>query len=105
MPNGACEPITQTERGDAMTAHTPETYGCRYCFGIGACPKCWGRAGYDRLKAINADLLAALEGAETVLHDLAERAGDTPEWNQHGDGFVAYLKARAAIAKARGGTA
>ena len=44
-----------------MTAHTPETYGCRYCFGIGACPKCWGRAGYDRLKAINADLLAALE--------------------------------------------
>lgn len=33
---------------------TPEQlealYGCSYCCAVGACPRCHGRAGYDRLK-------------------------------------------------------
>lgn len=49
-------------------------------------PEAW--AEYDRLRAINADLLAALE----------ELLGD-PGW---GCDRPTYLKAKAAIAKARG---
>ena len=34
---------------------------CDYCHAIGACPKCWGRAGIDELKAENARLREAIE--------------------------------------------
>ena len=34
---------------------------CEYCHAIGACPKCWGRAGYDRLTREKTALLEALE--------------------------------------------
>ena len=33
---------------------------CDYCHAIGACPKCWGRAGIEELKAANARLRTAL---------------------------------------------
>ena len=61
---------------------------CLYCRAIGACPKCWGRAGYDRLYIANAQLRAV---AEAVL----EWAG-TP--GEHGGN--PYCKSMVQLARA-----
>jgi len=40
---------------------------CDYCYAIGACPRCWGRAGIEELKAKNERLLATIADVARVL--------------------------------------
>src|SRR5262249_12279176 len=62
-----------------------------------------GVIDYCPIHAAAPRLLQALKVAEDTLRDLAERAGDDPEWNRGGNGYVAFMAARAAIREAEGG--
>lgn len=41
---------------------------CDYCQGIGACPKCWGRAAIEELKAEIAELKEGVRLKKYRLH-------------------------------------
>ena len=49
---------------------------CGYCHGVGACPRCWGRAGITKLEAALAEKGAALRELFAL-------------WNDRPRGFVA----------------
>lgn len=60
------------EMEDALAAVAqaePELTKCDYCHGIGACPRCWGRAGIEELKA---DLASAREAIRLMWPYLQE---------------------------------
>lgn len=46
-----------------------KTETCDYCRGIGACPKCWGRAGITRLESQRDALLEACKVIEKAWHE------------------------------------
>ena len=60
------------------------------------------RQANARLIAASPDLLRACYQALAAMRDLAEQAGDVPEWNTGGDAYEACNALRAAIAKAEG---
>ena len=47
------------------TGYDPETGVCTYCHGVGACPRCWGRVGIDRMAAERDALAARVAQYET----------------------------------------
>lgn len=54
---------------------------CDYCRGVGACPKCWGRANITELQARLAEAVALLRKLSGPLAEEAEMraaGGDTP---------------------------
>lgn len=61
---------------------------CDYCHSIGACPKCWGQAGYDRLNREKAALLEALERLETM----AKAGNDAQSVLEHVRAVIAQAK-------------
>lgn len=42
-------------------AYDPEAGTCGYCHGVGACPRCWGRVGIDRMERDKDQVIAKLE--------------------------------------------
>ena len=58
--------------------------------------------GDARLIAAAPELLEACYQALAAMRDLAEQAGDVPEWNTGGDAYEACNAIRAAIARAEG---
>lgn len=55
-------------------------YGCSYCCAVGACPRCWGRAGIDALSEDNAAMKAALEKALRRLEQEEPKGMDEVPW-------------------------
>lgn len=71
---------------------------CDYCHAIGACPQCWGRAGYDRLTQEKAALLEALQ-AITINVELGEYESQKLGLPRH---IEVLAKSHAAIRAAKG---
>ena len=69
------------------TGYDPEAGACTYCHGVGACPRCWGRVGIDRLERERDE---EKEKREESDRDIAEIEG----LRQAAESEVARLRAQ-----------
>jgi hypothetical protein len=53
---------------------------CDYCHGVGACPKCWGREGYDELRGL------LMTAQDLINEGLAEKK--SYDWKYRAQSFV-----------------
>lgn len=57
-------------------AYDPEAGTCGYCHGVGACPRCWGRVGIDRMERDKDQVIAKLEVDLATARSKVKTAND-----------------------------
>ena len=89
--NEPSEPDTMTEKPETVANCEPEASDCEYCYGVGACPRCWGRAAIEKLKR---QIGAANERAtiDNLVKRLRKAAGQTCERFSPPRGRADYCK-------------